>query len=818
MVRDPCTTMDPAVPFEQIAHYRLLSRLGAGGMGEVFLAEDTRLNRKVAIKRVRPDALDPQAHRRLLIEAQAAARLDHPNICGIHEVGQDDRGPYIVMPLVEGETLAARLTRGSLSIEESVSVAAQVADALAAAHMQGILHRDIKPANIMINARGQARVMDFGLAKFTQPDAASATAVETASALTTFGSTLGTAAYMSPEQARGEPVDARSDLFSLGIVIHEMVTGRRPFDGPSIADRVTAILTHEPLPLTRLRPETPDELQRIVSKLLRKNREERYQSAADLLVDLRAVLRQVQGTAPPVAVATPSVHSTAPPPSPPARRGWIRSVAGAVVVLVAVGAFEVWRHQRGSAPTSASTAMPHIESLAVLPLTNVSADPSQDYFAEAMTEELTRALSGIKSLRVISRTSTGQYKGSKRTMPEIANELHVDGIIEGSVVRDGDQVRITAQLIHGPTDRHLWANAYDGELRGMLALQRRVAEAIAQEVRATVTPEEQQTLRASRSIDPKAMDLYLKGRQLLYLGTSTSAGTSMATVEQAITTFTEALKIQRWAEACASLAKARGWIATGGTNPSVEFPASRELAVEAIRLDDRVADGHGALGYVSFAYDWDLATSEREFRRAIDLDPSSAYFMSYALLLEALGRFDEAKAMLDRAEQRDPLSAIINMEKVRVSLLARDYDETIRRAGLLPKSLGKDLPHLFIGQALLYQGRTTDAIAELEQAGPGFDARAALASALARAGRTAEAHTRLRELEGGVKTGSQSVDLAGVYVSLGEHARARDALERAYAGKASWLPLINVYQAFDELHGNPRFEDLLRRVGIPPRR
>ena len=386
---------------ERIAHYRILSRLGAGGMGEVFVAEDTRLNRKVAIKRVRPDVLDSHAHRRLLVEARAAARLDHPNICAIFEAGDDGNGPYIVMPLVEGETLAARIAqRGPLAIEAALGVAAQVTDALAAAHAQGILHRDIKPANIMIDTRGQARVMDFGLAKFTETVPAGA--AETGSALTRSGSSLGTAAYMSPEQARGESLDARTDLFSVGIVIYEMVTGRRPFEGPSIADTVSAILNSEPVSLTALRPGAPAELTRIVVKLLRKDRDERYQSAADLLVDLRSLSRQIPESIVPVTPAAPVTS----PQARSAPRGWVLPVAVGAAVLVAVGGWSIWRTRSGG-----GGGAPHIASLAVLPMDNMSADKSQDYFAAAMTEELTRELSGIKSLVVKSRTSTEQYQG-----------------------------------------------------------------------------------------------------------------------------------------------------------------------------------------------------------------------------------------------------------------------------------------------------------------------------------------------------------------------------------------------------------------------
>ena len=796
---------------ERIAHYRILSRLGAGGMGEVFVAEDARLNRKVAIKRVRPDVLDSHAHRRLLVEAQAAARLDHPNICAIFEAGDDGDGPYIVMPLVEGDTLAARIAQqGPLTIEAALGVAAQVTDALAAAHAQGILHRDIKPANIMIDTRGQARVMDFGLAKFTETVPAGS--AETGSALTRFGNTLGTAAYMSPEQARGESLDARTDLFSIGIVMYEMVAGRRPFDGPSIADTVSAILNSEPVSLTALRPGAPAELTRIVVKLLRKDRDERYQSAADLLVDLRSLLRQIPGSIVPVTPAAPVTL----PQARPAPRGWVLPVAVGASVLVAVGGWALWRTGSGG-----GGGAPHIASLAVLPLDNMSADKSQDYFAAAMTEELTRELSGIKSLVVKSRTSTEQYKDKdkRRSMPEVARALNADGIIEGSVLRDGDRVRITAELIYGPADQHLWANSYDGDLHDVLSLQRQVAEAIAREVRAVVTPEEQQTLHEGRSIDPKAMELYLRGRESLYLGTSTANGRSMPALEQAVTSFTDALKIEpNWAEAYAGIAAARHWMVGNDSDDAPAlFAASREAARKAIALDDRVAEAHGALAYVSAAFDWDLGLADREYRRAIALNNS--YFHGYAMLLSALGRHDESKTMFDKAEARDPLAVTLLVNAALGRLRARDFAGALlliqRLAELDPAGITR---HFVLGRVLLAQGRPVDAMAELEQAGTGFDVTAALACALARAGRTADARARLAQLETTAKVPANDVDLATVYVSLGDRVRALAALENAEKRKATWLPFINTDPAFDDLHGQPRFAALLRRIGIPATR
>jgi TolB-like protein/tRNA A-37 threonylcarbamoyl transferase component Bud32/Tfp pilus assembly protein PilF len=795
---------------DRIGPYRVLSRLGSGGMGEVFVAEDTRLNRHVAIKRVRHDLLDSQSHRRLLTEAQAAARLDHPNICAIYEVGDDEAGPYIVMPLVEGETLAARIARGPLTLAEAIGIAVQIADALAAAHARNILHRDIKPANIMVGARGQARVMDFGLAKVVEPHAPDGTAAETMTLLTRDGAVLGTAAYMSPEQARGEIVDARSDLFSLGIVIHEMVAGQRPFNGASTAEMLSALLTRDALPLLQLRPETPEALSRIVSKLLRKNREERYQSAADLVVDLRGLVREVHAAplsfvhsteAQPAAVTAPA--AAADRSSRSRHRLWW-TVGGAVVLTLAVAA-GIWRSGWGR-PVAGGMRM---ESLAVLPLDSLSPDSSQDYVAAAMTEELTRALAGIKSLRVISRTSTEQYRGGKRNMREIAHALNVDGLIEGSVVRDGDRVRITAQLIEGSSDRHVWANSYDGDLRDMLGLERRVAEAIAAEVRAAVTPEEQRRLRAAKSVDTRAMDLYLKARQHFYVA-SAEGRDGRTLLSLAIDEYHSAISIEPdWAEAHAGLAVAQHWMG--------RYDDARASALRAIELDESVGDAHGALAYVSAAHDWDLVKAEREYRRAIDLGAGASAIGGYALLLSALGRHEEARRMWERVDAIDPMArtSFIGLglrEQSRYQ--AGDYaaaEQMSRQVvGMNPVA-----GHRELGKALLAEGRAADALKEIDQAGATADARVLRIVALARLGRLDEARRALREAELDPEVQVDPLRLAYAYTSLGERDRAFDALERAYDARRLWLSMINVDPLLSALRRDPRFPALLSRLGIP---
>ncbi len=503
---------------ETISHYRILKKLGAGGMGEVYLAEDTRLGRRVAIKFLPEESIaDELAKKRLIREAQAAATLDNPNICGIHEVGEEDGRSFIVMQYVEGETLAVRIKRQPLALHEVLSVATQVADGLAEAHSRGIIHRDIKPANIMLTARHQAKVMDFGLAKMIEQKSIVESLAETQSLLTEAGMIVGTVPYMSPEQVKCEPLDGRSDIFSFGTVLYEMLTGHQPFAAQSAAEVISAILTSEPPPLVRYSSEAPNELQRIITKAMTKDRERRYQTMRELTLDLdncrreheagRATVSHVEGMTRDGAVTTtsPVVKQRRFIPS--------RLLLAAVALLVMAGAAAlayvlVFRGATAARP-------PEIKSIAVLPLENLSGDAAQEYFADGMTEAIIGNLAKIRALRVVSRPSVMRFKGSRQPLAEIAQELKVDAVIVGSVQRASGRVKVTAQLIQAATDAHLWADEYERDLSDALKLQSEVARAVATEIRIQVTAEEQARLAAARSINPQAHEAYLLGRSHL---------------------------------------------------------------------------------------------------------------------------------------------------------------------------------------------------------------------------------------------------------------------------------------------------------------
>ncbi len=769
-----------------ISHYTILEKLGEGGMGVVYKARDTKLDRTVALKFLSPQTLGNKEDKtRFVREAKSAAALNHPNICTVHEIDEVEGQTFIAIELVEGVSLKDRMASAPLSLHEALDVAGQIGEGLQAAHAKGIVHRDIKPANIMISADGRVKIMDFGLAKS-----------HLHTTLTKEAATLGTVAYMSPEQARGDSVDPRTDIWSLGVVLYEMMTGLRPFRGDYDQAVVYSILNEEPVPISSLRDDVPESIDAWIRKAIAKNADVRYPTIERMLADAPAAR----------SPSTPSHTDRAHAPPPPRKRKRLYLYAGISALLLILLAWQSgWFTRR---PTG-------IDSVAVLPLENLSGDPDQEYFADGMTEALITELSRIKALRVISRTSVMQYKKARRPLPEIARELGVDAVVEGSAMRSGDRIRISAQLIEAASDRHLWAESYERELRDVLALQKEVALAVTEEIRIALTPEERAVLADARPIEPGALEAYMKGRFLLNQWTEES-------VRRAITFFERAVAKDRdYAPAFAALAEAYDTlISFRWMPPSEGWPKVKAHALRALEIDPTLAQAHTVLADERGMYEWDFAAAEKDFLRAIDANPNNAMAHHwYAYFLSSLGRHEEALREIRLAERLDPLSIGVRRSVGTILDLAGQHDAAIR---YLQETLALDPDFAKTRQSLAaaYENKEMwpEAIGEIEENGrlsPDSLWVASLARIYARNGQTGKA----RELLDALIRQSQSryvppTDIATVLGFLGDKDGAFSWLDRACEERSPYLIWLKVHPVYDPLRSDPRFAELLRKVGL----
>jgi serine/threonine protein kinase/tetratricopeptide (TPR) repeat protein len=775
---------------QTVSHYRIIRELGAGGMGEVYLAEDLRLGRSVALKFLPASyQYDPDRRTRFMQEARATSALRSPHIVAIYDIGEYEGAIFIVMEYVEGELLSLRLERGPMPLRDVMMISAQIADALNEAHGFGIIHCDIKSANLILNERGAIKILDFGIAKVTRSGALRTD--ETTKELvrqTALNVVAGTVAYMSPEQAMGHPIDHRSDIFSLGVVMYEMITGHLPFGGANSIEVVDRIIHAEPVPIARLNYNVPPAFEHVVRKCLEKQPERRYQSSQELLVDLQNLLRDMDsGSRPPQGTTFDLHRPTQTLPRPPSRRR-------------------------------------AIDSLAILPLINLSGDSETDYLSEGITESLIHTLSALPRLRVMARSTVFRYKvrttGSLHAQEpdpmRVGRELNVRAVLVGRILQRGEQIIVKSELIDTLDGSHLWGGQISHSLCDICDIEEEMAAEIAEHLRLKLTGAQKKRLARRYTEDTAAYQLYLKGRYHWNRRTEEDLRRGIEFFEQAI-----ALD-PNYALAYSGLSDSHTLMASySKMPPRTAFLRAKATAMKALKLDPKLAEARVSLAHIRFWYEWEWAAAEQEFKQAITLNPAyGTAHLWYALFLAAMRRGDEAVAEVRRALELEPLSPVVNLNVARIYYFSRRYDEAIDQCRkTMEMATDYPLAHRRLGMIYEQKQMYSEAVAEFERAlqlvPHDTETMSALGHAYAAWGRTTDAEmslVTLNELSSRLYVSPYS--MARAYFGVGDRDRGFEQLEKTYRERHGILVYINVEPVFDDVRDDPRFEDLLRRMGL----
>ncbi len=837
----------------RLGRYEIRSSLGAGGMGEVYLAYDTSLRRQVAVKLLPAEFTQNKLRlSRFEREAYAASSLNHPYILTIYEIGEQGGQHFIATEYIEGESLRHHMARTRMELREVLDVASQVTSALSAAHQAGIVHRDIKPENIMLRQDGFVKVLDFGLAKLAdaavaaQPEATDAEApTKTKVVNTEPGVVMGTASYMSPEQARGLEVDARTDIWSLGVMLYEMVAGRLPFEGATTTDVLTMILHREPPSLLLYRKDVPAELERIVEKALTKEKEERYQLAKDLGLDLKRLKQRLEMEAELERSITPeeearqasgrlSVGSREPAISgttqaaaaaPTAEASAAHTVSSAEYV---VG--EIKRHKRGALLVLATLLIAvaatfaynyfarggrtAIGSIAVLPFTNTSGDANMEYLSDGISESLINALSQLPQLKVIARSSAFKYKGKEVDPQEVAKALGVQAVVTGRVVQRGDNLQISAEMVDVRDKTQLWGEQYSRKLTDVQAVQEEIARTISEKLRLRLSGAQEQQLAKRATANPEAYQLYLNGVFYRRKG-------GLENGRKALDYYNQAVALDpNFALAWTGVADAYRYLqANGVLDPKEAHPKAKAAAQKALELDEGLAEAHVALGLIKMD-EWDWAGAEHEFNRATELNPNLAEaHLRYSVYLTNVGRHTEALAEIKRAQELDPLRIVLRDQEGAALYFARRYDEAVQQLQNVIKLDPDDrFAHAYLGYTYEAKGMYAQAIAEYQKRirieGETTSTLCYLGYALAMSGKRSEAQAILDKLKT-TKEYVSPAELAVLYFGLGDKEGALTSLERAYAAHDLQMQFLKIDPHYDSLRSDPRFQDLMRRVGLP---